>query len=63
MPIFRYSCIFPNFDGKLTWANIKEKIPSKTFPMLPVEEIKLNLRHPKNSPPIFCLVSFLKTLR
>ena len=38
MPIFSYSCTFPNFDGKLTWANKTEKIPRKTFPMPPVEE-------------------------
>lgn len=53
MPILSYSCAFPNFDGKLSRANIKEKIPSKTFPIPPVEENGHTFKATKNFTPDF----------
>ena len=60
MPIFSYSCTFPNFDGKLTWANKKEQIPSKTFPMPPVEEKDHTFKATEKLSPDFLTSWFLK---
>lgn len=60
MPIFSYCYTFPNFDGKLTWANKKEKIPSKTFPMPPVEEKGHTVKATEKLSPDFLSGWFLK---